>query len=756
MQYRFDNLSSLDFEHLVGDLLSAQTGITFEAFKVGPDGGIDLRGIDNGDTHVVQAKRYLQTTPSGLLSAARKEARAWASRKTPDTYWFVTSLGLSTSNKAKLLKIFSDMSLIEERIIGHEQLQKMLRKYETVARAHMKLWLGETAMLDKFLNSAVFEQSGFEVETALAAARTFVVHGGVGEGLKILEHTGALAITGAPGIGKSTMARMILLAHIEQGWTPIIVDDAADALDAVRSDEPRILYFDDFLGSIALDDDVVRHSDRRINRLIERAAKNPNLRFMMTSRDYILRDAHQRSDRLGRELFRSFEFVLQLPEYTRLERARILYNHLYYGALDKGLVSELVTEGFYDTVIDHPNFNPRLISEMTNVVSADYTPKAYLKAFRSVLDHPETLWKKPYEKHFKLSDRLLVLSMQLLPLHYSKKSWSFSQLRKRFVELNHLLDFNLPTPDIAIEFEGALKRMEGGMIHISDGEVKYANPGVQEFIIGRILNDGHSVRIIKTENGISDLDKWTSAPYYGEKRSADTAQALARRFVELVETISIDAKAISLALRLDKQITSIYGPEMLTSILARYAKGAGHGTYPLELNQILYWREEQLETETPSPLLDEVTKRIERDCDVIANGVRYTILGDILYDTADYALEIGSHSSITPAMKRTGRNMALYSITNFRSSWSPDDANDVNTAVEYLETIGDVYDIDVGHVIRDLETEGPEEDDYSEAEAIKSVTEPESKIANTGVNPADIVKDMFSGLLEKQTLNAHS
>ena len=152
MQYRFDNLSPLDFEHLVGDLLTAQTGIEFEAFKVGPDGGIDLRGKSGEAIHIVQAKRYLKTSVSGLLTAARKEAKAWRSRDIPNMYWFVTSLGLNPSDKAKLLEIFCEMPLTESRIIGHEQLQKMLRAHEKVTRAHMKLWLGETAMLENLLN----------------------------------------------------------------------------------------------------------------------------------------------------------------------------------------------------------------------------------------------------------------------------------------------------------------------------------------------------------------------------------------------------------------------------------------------------------------------------------------------------------------------------------------------------------------------------------------------------------------------------
>ena len=49
-------------------------------------------GREGEAIYIVQAKRYLKTSVSGLLTAARKEAKAWASRDILNVYWFVTSL----------------------------------------------------------------------------------------------------------------------------------------------------------------------------------------------------------------------------------------------------------------------------------------------------------------------------------------------------------------------------------------------------------------------------------------------------------------------------------------------------------------------------------------------------------------------------------------------------------------------------------------------------------------------------------------
>ncbi len=41
--YDFHQLSSYDLEILTRDLLQAHWGVTIESFKIGKDGGIDLR-----------------------------------------------------------------------------------------------------------------------------------------------------------------------------------------------------------------------------------------------------------------------------------------------------------------------------------------------------------------------------------------------------------------------------------------------------------------------------------------------------------------------------------------------------------------------------------------------------------------------------------------------------------------------------------------------------------------------------------------
>jgi len=225
----FGDLSPLDFEHLVADLMEAELGIKFSRFTSGRDGGIDVRSSSGSKNIVVQAKRYVASSYSDLKFKAKEEAKKWDGRKSkPDEYWFVTSLGLTPANQDEIVGIFSNLNLTREHVISGDDVRSWLRKHEKVARAHTKLWLKESGVLDRLIHNGIFEQTDFEVQQILDTAKTYVEHGGLRRGVDTIIKEGTLVISGAPGVGKTTLARMILIDHIENDWIPLVVRDAKE------------------------------------------------------------------------------------------------------------------------------------------------------------------------------------------------------------------------------------------------------------------------------------------------------------------------------------------------------------------------------------------------------------------------------------------------------------------------------------------------------------------------------------------------
>ena len=156
--YDFRSLLPADFEDLTIDLIGAALGVPFEAFAPGPDGGIDGRHSSANETTILQAKHLVGSGTSKLKTTMRKE-RAAIDELDPSRYVLATSCSLSPSNKSELAKIIGPALLNENDLMGKEQLNKLLRDNPEIERAHLKLWLSSTAVLDAVLNAGSYALS---------------------------------------------------------------------------------------------------------------------------------------------------------------------------------------------------------------------------------------------------------------------------------------------------------------------------------------------------------------------------------------------------------------------------------------------------------------------------------------------------------------------------------------------------------------------------------------------------------------------
>src|SRR5712672_3491415 len=143
MAYDFKNLSYTDFEDLVRDLLGRELSVRFEAFCVGPDGGMDGRHAAASGTIILQAKHHASSKFSSLKAAMAKE-RSSIDKLQPGRYILATSRPLSPSNKSALAQIIGPALKSEDDIFGSEDLNGLLRKFPDTEKANIKLWLAST------------------------------------------------------------------------------------------------------------------------------------------------------------------------------------------------------------------------------------------------------------------------------------------------------------------------------------------------------------------------------------------------------------------------------------------------------------------------------------------------------------------------------------------------------------------------------------------------------------------------------------
>jgi len=481
--YDFRTLSPLDFEELIRDLLQAEFGLLFESFGPGRDLGIDFRFATAEGSAVVQAKHYADARADALVRTARAENDKVARLK-PARYIFATSVSLTPMLKAKLQDAMPDAPLEQQDILGRADLNNLLGRHADVHKKHFKLWLASTEVLERILHSGVYNRTQAEMDVIKAMVPKFVQNDSVSEAEAILQKNGALIIAGEPGVGKSTLARMLVWLHAEQGWKISVIDDIGEAFAIASEDEKRLVFFDDFLGQIQLSPDLIRRTDQRFPPFLERLRTNKKIRFVLTTRDYILRQAQAQSSRLSAAKVNAAQFTLSVGHYTRATRAQILFNHIYFADISLDERRSLLRDDFFLEIIDHRNFNPRLIDLLTSADYVSIADRPIRETVRHVLDNPHELWEKPYRNHFTEEARGLMLA-----LFFNEGRVGLQALEGAFQQMVGAMGLTIGRADIPVRFRAALKELEGSAIAIEDRHVRFANPGIRDFLQRAVRED---------------------------------------------------------------------------------------------------------------------------------------------------------------------------------------------------------------------------------------------------------------------------
>jgi adenylate kinase family enzyme len=482
--YDFLSLSPLDFEELVRDLLQAEWGKRLESFGPGRDQGIDLRYLNGPDNIIVQAKHYSRSGFNKLLSSLKSE-RDKAIILKPTRYILATSVSLTPERKTKILKTLSGVPIEATDIIGAEELNGLILAHPEIEKRNFKLWLGSTSVLERILLSGVYNRTAAEMDVIKEAVPRFVQNASVEDAEKLLAETGALIIAGSPGVGKTTLARILMWLHAEQGWQIYVVDSLDDAFSVAESNEKRLILLDDFLGQVRLSSDHVRGIDSRLPPMLARVASHESLRFILTTRDYILAQARALSARLQSAKPNAREYVLNVGSYTREVKAQILYNHIYFSGLTADQIDSLLADDFYISVIDHPNFNPRIIEEITKQDFLASIDGSVQTALTEVLENPSMLWDRPYRQHTSQHGQAMMIA-----LFMQGRSADKATLKSSYLRVAEAMGFPIHTSSLEVSFKQTFADLDGSVLGLNMDMVSFTNPGLRDYLQHVVVGDG--------------------------------------------------------------------------------------------------------------------------------------------------------------------------------------------------------------------------------------------------------------------------
>ncbi len=218
-------------------------------------------------------------------------------------------------------------------------------------------------------------------------------------------------------MGKTTLGEMLMLHLMENGHKPVLVDsDINEASQVWKDGERQAFFYDDFLGTNALSDNLGKNEDNRLVRFIDRVQASNRHVLILTTREYILQQANLKYERLER--LSTSKVLIDLSSYSTFQKAHILYNHVYFSKLGDAARRSIVRGGLYRRFIEHRNYNPRLIELIISAALAspeDISAKAGFGAFCiSSLEDPSKLWTHIIENQLTDDQRAVLFALTTL------------------------------------------------------------------------------------------------------------------------------------------------------------------------------------------------------------------------------------------------------------------------------------------------------------------------------------------------------
>lgn len=483
--YDFSTLNDRDLEELTRDLLSKRLNVDFQSFKPGPDKGIDLRysTINDENEIVVQVKHYLSSGVSKLKQDLKNNEISKVVSLQPKRYIFCTSLPLSPQDKEDIKNIFNPYIQSTTDIIGKEDLNRWLEDYAEIQERHFKLWLSSIDIIKKIVKNGVTGRSDFYKEKIVKDITLYVPNKTHNDAVKALNNNHFILITGAPGIGKSTLANMLTYQLLAEEFELVYVREITEAEEAFAPEKKQVFYFDDFLGAITLDLYSSRNADSAIVNFIERIRSDKYKRLILTCRTTILNQAKNISDKIQNSNIDISNYEVRVENYSDWDKARILYNHIYLSDIEDEQKLIFFQNNFHWKVIKHRYYNPRVIQDITkktNIIDSDYSEKFVL----DILNDPKKVWEKPFNVQITQISRLLLLTM--FSLGGGNYYITDERLKEAFNNrINHEVENNNYQRQ-GNEYNFALSELVGAFIirTIDKNTIRYSffNPSIEDFI----------------------------------------------------------------------------------------------------------------------------------------------------------------------------------------------------------------------------------------------------------------------------------
>jgi hypothetical protein len=238
---------------------------------------------------------------------------------------------------------------------------------------------------------------------------------------------------------------------------------------------------------------------------------------------------------LAREKFDHRICIIDLSKYSRRIRAQILYNHLHFSKLPRAHLEALVAERGYVQVVDHKNYNPRLIEYLTDLAwIGEISSSEYLALFLRKLDNPVEIWEHAFRN--QLSDRARHLLFILTTLATESR---LEDVEQAFTSFHNSQCARFGIAHSVADFKNALKELDGTFAATRKAQdqvlVRFQNPSIRDFMQNLLLG-GELLEEVITSLSFFEQARWFVETLNEEKPQV-SREELARHIPLIVDAL---------------------------------------------------------------------------------------------------------------------------------------------------------------------------------------------------------------------------
>lgn len=501
--YDFSTLNSSDLEELVCDLLNHEQAasnsiIKYKTFKDGKDKGIDFLypRSNHPYSHVGQVKHFYRSGYRSMFNHLKSTEVDKVKNLIPNKYIFATSVDLSVANAEAIKELFNPFIENLSDIYGKKDLNRLIENHEKILTTHYKLWLSDFSILNKIMTSDLeFRSSHFARNELKKRLRLYVKTSVFDASRELLKTNKFIIITGEPGIGKTTLAEMLIYEHIANGYhLSYILDDIKEAEKVLYPDDSKqIIYFDDFLGSNKVEINRAKGRESTLLKILNRISSMENKLIVFTTRTFLLHTAVEDSEKLKRFNIKAKSSLIQLCNYNVEIRKKILINHIEEADIKSNLKEVLFHNDVQNFIIKHSNFSPRSIEFITsNDTINNFESDEFRNFIYKNFNYPHDIWKHAYSEQISEDERLLLNTLISFGDRCELKHLEFSFANRIKFEVQN----NNKSKEMYL-FRKTLNRLDGGFIIIkNETEVHFINPSLVDFLQKYLQEDKDEVQKI--------------------------------------------------------------------------------------------------------------------------------------------------------------------------------------------------------------------------------------------------------------------